>query len=131
LSKLQFYLISLLFITSLFAHAASKNEIDDSMYQAFLFITQKDFISSNDAYVALLENENDMSLSQLYNTYNSLLELSYILDNKDDAKKYGNKLISMIKNEPDYVKVYERLNYRICSSQDWAKFQYVFIEHCG
>jgi len=112
-------------------HSASKDEIDDSMYQAFLFITQKDFTSSNAAYVALLKHEEDMSLSQLSNTYNSLLELSYILDNKDDAQNYGNKLISMIKNEPDYVKVYERLKHRICSSQDWAKFKYVFLEHCG
>ena len=111
-------------------HSASKNEIDDSIYQAFQLITQEDFINANDAYIALLTHENDMSLSQLSNTYNSLLELSYILANKDDAKKYGNKLISIIKDEPDYVKAYERLKYRICSSQDWAKFQYVFIEHC-
>lgn len=112
-------------------HSASKNEIDESMYQAFLLITKKDFISSNAAYLAILEHENDMDLSQLSNIYNSLLELSYILDNKDDAKKYGNKLISIIKDEPDYVKAYERLKYRICSSQDWAKFRYIFIEHCG
>lgn len=112
-------------------HSASKNEIDDLMYQAFLFITQKDFTSSNVAYVAILEHETDMSLSQRSNTYNSLLELSYILDNKDDAQKYGNKLISLIKNEPDYAKIYERLKYRICTTQDWEKFQYIFIEHCG
>jgi hypothetical protein len=131
LSKLQLYLISFLLITSSFVHSANKNEIDDSMYQAFLFITQKDFTNSNAAYVALLKHETDMNLSQLFNTYKSLLELSYILDNKNDAKKYGNKLISLIKNEPDYTKLYERLKYRICSSQDWAKFQYVFLEHCG
>tara|TARA_R110000737_G_C14165221_1_gene410343 strand:- start:54 stop:395 length:342 start_codon:yes stop_codon:yes gene_type:complete len=112
-------------------HSASKNEIDESMYQAFLLITQKDFISSNAAYLAILEHEKDMSLSQLSNTYNSLLELSYILNNKHSVEKYGNKLISLIKNEPDYLKVYERLNYRICSSQDWAKFQYMFLDYCG
>ena len=101
------------------------------MYQAFQLITLKHFTNANDAYLAILENEKDMSLSQLSNAYNSLLELSYILDNKDNAKKYGNKLISLIKDEPNYSKVYERLSYRICSSQDWAKFQYIFIEHCG
>ncbi len=111
-------------------HSASENEIDESMYQAFLLITQKDFISSNAAYLDILKHEDDMNLSQLSNIYNSLLELSFILDNKDDAKKYGNKLISIIKDEPDYVKAYERLKYRICSSQDWTKFQYNFVEHC-
>ena len=128
---LQIYFMSFLLIISSFVHSASKSEIDDSMYQAFLFITKKDFTSSNAAYVALLKYETEMSLSQLSNTYKSLLELSYILDNKDDAKKYGNKLISLIKNEADYASEYEHLKYRICTSEDWAKFQNVFIEHCG
>ncbi|MEW6994777.1 hypothetical protein AADZ84_10985 [Colwelliaceae bacterium MEBiC 14330] len=130
MSKLQLYLISFSLITSSFVHSASENEIDESMYQAFLLITQKDFISSNAAYLDILKHEDDMNLSQLSNIYNSLLELSFILDNKDDANKYGNKLISIIKDEPDYVKAYERLKYRICSSQDWTKFQYIFVEHC-
>jgi hypothetical protein len=96
-SKFQIYLISFLLITSSVVHSASKNEIDESMYQAFLLITQKDFISSNAAYLAILENEKDMSLSQLSNTYNSLLELNYILNNKHSVENYGNKLISLIK----------------------------------
>ena len=90
-----------------------------------------EFSNSKTAYTALLKYESDMNLSQLANTYKSLLELSYILNNKEDAKYFGNKLIALIKNEPDYVQFYERLNFRICSSQDWSKFQYVFSEYCG
>jgi len=120
-----------LLITSSFAHAAAKNQIDELMYKAFELTTKKEFSNSKTAYTALLKYESDMNLSQLANTYKSLLELSYILNNKEDAKYFGNKLIALIKNEPDYVQFYERLNFRICSSQDWAKFQYVFSEHCG
>ena len=129
--KLHIQLISFLLIASSFAHAATKNQIDELMYKAFELTTKKEFSNSKTAYTALLKYESDMNLSQLANTYKSLLELSYILNNKEDAKYFGNKLIALIKNEPDYVQFYERLNFRICSSQDWSKFQYVFSEYCG
>jgi len=131
LSKLHIHLISFLLIASSFAHAATKNQIDELIYKAFELTTKKKFSNSKTAYTALLKYEADMNLSQLVNTYKSLLELSYILNNKEDAKYFGNKLIALIKNEPDYVQFYKRLNYRLCSSQNWAKFQYVFSEHCG
>jgi hypothetical protein len=131
LSKFHIHLISFCLIASSFAHAATKNEIDDLMYKAFGLILKKEFSGSKAAYSDLLKYKSDMNLSQLANTYKSLLELSYILDNKEDAKHFGKKLILLIKNEPDYVQTYERLTYRICSSQDWAKFQYIFKEHCG
>jgi hypothetical protein len=131
LRKLHIQLISFLLIASSFAHAATKNQIDELMYKAFELTTKKEFSNSKTAYTALLKYESDMNLSQLANTYKSLLELSYILNNKEDAKYFGNKLIALIKNEPDYVQFYERLNFRICSSQDWSKFQYVFSEYCG
>ncbi len=129
--QLHIHLISFLLIASSFAHSATKNQIDELMYKAFELTTKKEFSNSKTAYTALLKYESDMNLSQLANTYKSLLELSYTLNNKEDAKYFGNKLIALIKNEPDYVQFYERLNIRICSSKDWAKFQYVFSEHCG
>jgi len=130
LSKLQLYFTSLLLFTALIANAATKDEIDDLMYKAFEFKVKKDFTASYNIYSTILNHKDDMTLSQRFNTDYSLLELTYILERNDDAKIYGIKLLALIKNEPDYVKNYKRIKYRICSSDDWAKFKYMFTDVC-
>jgi hypothetical protein len=111
-------------------NAATKDEIDNLMVQAHDKLRTKDFISSRDSYIALLAFGTDMNFSQKANVYYSLLELSYILDDKDAAKKYGVKLLNHTSNNHDYTKVHERIKKRICSSKDWAKFQFMFAKHC-
>ena len=130
MSKLQLYLTSFLLVASFIVNSATKDQIDDLMLQAFKLMVKKDFKTSHNSYLKLLAHEESMSLSQRTEIYYSLLELSYILDSEDEARKYGIKLISLIKDEADYDKIYERLKYRICSSQDWAKFQSLFSEYC-
>ena len=127
----NFLVFFILFSVSLFAQPKGKGEIDEEIYQAFLLLTQKEFNKSQEAYTTLLVYEKNMSLSQKANIYKSLLELSYILDNKNDAINYGNKLINLIRNESGYSETYARIKYRICSSEDWAKFRYLFKQHCS
>jgi len=118
-------------ITSLFAFGDSKFDIDEKMYQAFLLSTQKEFNKSQEAYKALLVHKSNMNLNQKANIYKSLLELSYILDDPNGALTYGNDLIDLIHDKPDYSEALERIKYRICLSEDWAKFRHLFKQQCG
>lgn len=109
-----------------------KDKIDDLLFQASKIEKWNDLSSSNKAYTAyseLLKYESEMDLHQLFDFSNNLLLLSFKLDNKESVKKYGNKFISLIKDEPDYAQNFEYTKRRICS-KNWAKYKDIFIAHC-
>jgi len=80
-------------------------------------------------YLNILNYEAEMDENQKYRTYSAILPLSIETDNRESAKKYGHKLISLIKDKPEYSYQYQRVIRQMCS-KNWERYRDLFIEYC-
>ncbi len=124
-------LIFILFSFPSISEGKQKDDIDEIIYKSTILIVEKQFVKAFSILENLLSNQKEMTLSQRSETLYSLLELSYIIDSPTKAKKYGESLLELIKNKPNYIKLKSRLIERICTEKDWAKFKPQFSKTCG